>query len=126
MLIKISNYLLEEMGSSDFLNCQRFGNVQPSLLSFVVFSFDLDKADALLRSVIETYQSGSVQARIDYNNTLPHSFNGLKQQRLISIAQAYISIVGWQDVLDNPSEFRNGLHNPSEARMIEGPLFLTL
>lgn len=125
MLIKISNYLPEEPGFSDFLNCQRFGKVQ-QLLSFAVFLFDFDKADTLLRSVIKTYQSGSVQARIDYNNKLPHSFNGLKQQRLISITQAYISIVGWQDVLGNPSEFRNGLHNPSEARMIEGPLFLIL
>lgn len=40
----------------DFLNCQRFRNVQQSLLSFVVFSFDLGKADALLSSVIKTHQ----------------------------------------------------------------------
>lgn len=43
----------------DFLDCQRFGNIQQTLLSFVEFSFDFDKADTLLSSVIKTYQSES-------------------------------------------------------------------
>lgn len=80
----------------DCLNCQRFRNVEQSLLSFVVFSFDLDKADALLNSVI-TYQPESGEARICCNNKSHQSFNGVKQQRLTSVAHAYISTVmyGW-------------------------------
>lgn len=50
----------EELGTGkDFLVCRRFGNIQQRLLSFVVFSFDFDKADALLSSVIKTSQSES-------------------------------------------------------------------
>lgn len=108
-----------------FLNCQRLGNVPQSLLSFVVFSFDFDKADSLWSSVTKTYQSESVQAGISYNNKSAEHFNGLRQQRHISVAQAHISAVDQQDV-HHPSEFRNGLHNLSESMMIEGPLFLVL
>lgn len=94
----------------DYLNCQRFRNVQQSLLSFVMFSFDLDEADALLSSVIKTYQPESGDARIYCNNKSPQSFKGLKQQKAyfnrLSI-HFCISVVAWQDLLHNPLEFEN-------------------
>lgn len=77
----------------DFLNCQRFRNVEQSLLSFVVFSFDLGKADAVLNSVIKTYQPESGEARICCNNKSRQRFNSVKQQRLTSVAHAYVSTV---------------------------------
>lgn len=125
MVIETYSEYLEALGSFGRVSKLSKTRKCSAELSFVVFSFDFDKTDTLWSSVIKTYQSESVQARISYSNKLAQHFNGLKQ-RHISIAQAYISTVDWQDVLHNPSEFRNGLHNLSEARVIEGPLFLIL
>lgn len=66
--------------------------------------------------LLQTYQSEAGQARICYNNKLSQSFNGLQQQRLISVPQGYISIVDWQEVLHNTIEFRNAFPNASEIQ----------
>lgn len=127
MVTEIFNDHPEELGSSERLS--RLSEIWKCSVQFVVFcriSLDFDKAGTLLSPVIKTSQSESVQARISYNNKLHQSFNGLKQQRRISVAQASTSIVDWQAVFHNPSELRNGLRNPSESRMVEGPLFLIL